>query len=334
VITRAVEPIRETLKRISGSLIAGGLAIFMKGPACGPEIEAAVQRFEGAYQLEMEKDYRIGDSPHRRKLVVLRRLDRPGVRAHGHAAVIQSEDNRQYKDLKKLLGSRGIKKQGLAIVAGARNIADIQRRHPQRGRLWVKTKDQPPAPANWSGLTTVELAPALFSTLDSFGTRHPLLVIETPPLGAWAPGDGLAEGCTLMVPFQDPENVGAVIRSAAAFGVRQVILLAEGANPYHPKALRASGGAVLAVALFQGPSINELPADLPVIALSAEGRDVSTVTFPRRFALLPGLEGPGLPRHRRDGAVALPMAEAVESLNAAAATAVVLYLWRQQRFVE
>lgn len=331
VITRAVEPIADTLARIAGCLAAGGLAVFMKGPSCGAEIEEAASRFAGSYRLEMNADYRIGDSPHRRKLVVWRRIDPPKPITAKAATVIQSQDNGLFKDLKKLLTGRGIKKQGRAIVAGARIIADIQRRSPGLGRLWLKTKDQPEPPANWQGVKTVELAPALFAALDVFGTQTPLLVIETPPPAPWHPGDGLAEGCTLMVPFQDPENVGAVIRSAAAFGVKQVIILAEGANPFHPKAIRASGGAVLAVTLWQGPSINDLPAGLPLIGLSAEGRDLATVAFPERFALLPGLEGPGLPRAFRAAAVAVPMQGEVESLNAAAATAVVLYVWGQGR---
>jgi len=331
VITRAVEPIADTLARIAGCLDAGGLAIFMKGPSCGPEIEAAVTRFAGSYRLEMDKDYRIGDSPHRRKLVVLRRIAPPIGATAKAATAIQSQDNSLYKDLKKLLTGRGIKKQGRAIVAGPRIIADIQRRCPGLGRLWLKTKDQPDPPADWPGVKSVALAPALFAVLDVFGTRTPLLVIETPPMVPWHPGDGIAEGCTLMVPFQDPENVGAVIRSAAAFGVRQVIMLAEGANPFHPKAIRASGGAVLAVSLFQGPSIHELPAELPVIGLSAEGRDLATVSFARRFALLPGLEGPGLPPCWRAAAVSVPMQGDVESLNAAVAEAVVLYVWDQGR---
>ena len=331
VITRAVEPIAETLERVQGCLRADGLAIFMKGPAGGSEIEEAVKRFRGAFQLELDKDYRIGASPHRRRLVVFRRIGPLEAAIPGCKHVIESENNGLFKDLKKLLGGRGIKKQGRAIVAGSRLVADIHERSPGLGRWWLRTRDQPGPPADWTEVEPAELAPALFNTLDIFGTRSPLLVIETPAVKPWLPGDGLARGCTLMVPFQDPENVGGVIRSAAAFGVEQVVILAEGANPFHPKSLRASGGAVLSVTLYQGPSINDLPADLPVFALSAEGRDLATVDFPQSFALLPGLEGPGLPPAWRSGAVSVPMNGPVESLNAAVATAVVLYEWARRK---
>ena len=96
-----------------------------------------------------------------------------------------------------------------------------------------------------------------------------------------------------MVPFQDPENVGAVVRSAAAFGAAQVILLAESAHPFHPKALRASGGAALAVILREGPSLSEIPDELPILSLSAEGTPLQEAEFPPAFGLLAGMEGPG-----------------------------------------
>jgi tRNA G18 (ribose-2'-O)-methylase SpoU len=106
-----------------------------------------------------------------------------------------------------------------------------------------------------------------------------------------------------------------------------VILLAESAHPYHPKALRASGGAVFAAALMRGPSLDDLPATLPIVALSREGRDVAGFPFPQSFGLLPGMEGPGLPVRFRAQTVAIPMAGNVESLNAATAAAIALYLW-------
>ena len=154
-----------------------------------------------------------------------------------------------------------------------------------------------------------------------------MLLVKIPPVKEWLPEDGLPQGCSLMIPFQDPENVGAVIRSAIAFGVKNILLLSESAHPFHPRALRASGGAVLKASLYHGPSLHDVPVDLPIMALSREGADISTVDFPDTFAFLPGIEGQGVPERFRDRAVAIPIRESVESLNAAAATAIALYVW-------
>ena len=120
--------------------------------------------------------------------------------------------------------------------------------------------------------------------------------------------------------------MGAVIRSAVAFGAAGIIMLAEAANPYHPKSVRASGGAVFRARLLEGPSIHDLPEDLPIVPLSKEGKRISDFKFPAKFGLLPGIEGPGLPDRFRKAAVSIPISQEVESLNAVVATAIALFV--------
>ncbi len=334
VITRAVESIEKTLLRINGCLAEDGLAVFMKGPACDDEISAAGDRFNQSYTLLINQSYQIPDTPHRRRLVVFRRIDAPGwekeKRAMSkHAArKIESEQNDTFKELKKLLTSRGIKKQEKALIAGVKQVREIMRDFPDRCDAWISEGEHLPPPEEAPGaLSWYQLSPRLFQDLDVNGTQSPLLLVTTPRIGKWDVNEGFAGGCTLLVPFQDPENVGAVIRSAVAFGVKSIVLLAESAHPYHPKAVRASGGAVLYANLYQGPSIADLPADLPIVALSGEGKDISEFVFPDAFGLLPGVEGTGLPKHLRGNSVAIPVSDCVESLNAATAAGIALYLW-------
>ncbi len=243
---------------------------------------------------------------------------------------IESPDNRVFKQLAKTLDVRGIRKLEQAIVSGSKIVADVLRDSPDLVEAWISAPAHPsppelPAHANW-----YELEPRLFRKLDVAGTGTPLLLVKVPATPAWNPGDG-ARGCTLLIPFQDPENVGAVIRSAVAFGVERIVLLAESAHPFHPKAVRASGGAVFAAKLFDGPPLHAVPDAVPVVALSASGRSIADFAFPERFALLPGIEGPGLPERFHARALAIPMTGKVESLNAAAATSIALYLWSQSR---
>jgi tRNA G18 (ribose-2'-O)-methylase SpoU len=141
----------------------------------------------------------------------------------------------------------------------------------------------------------------------------------------------LPKGAVPFIAFQDPANVGAVIRSAAAFGVRTIVLLREAANPYHPKSIRAAGTAVFLVEFMEGPSIRDIEsAKIPIVALSLGGTDIAHFQFPERFGLLPGMEGPGLPGELlRVEKLRIPIAPDVESLNAAAAVTIALYEWRR-----
>jgi 16S rRNA (guanine527-N7)-methyltransferase len=337
VITRAVEPMDETLERVRGCLAADGRVIFMKGPHCEAEIERAGARFKDEFALVLDRSYTIPSTRHDRRLLVYRRLDEPlysrRVKAMSVHAVrtITSDQNPLFKDLKKLLTGRGIRKSGQALVSGAKPIAELLVRHPQRCAAWLSRDDQaPPPPQSPGHLQWIQLAPALFAALDTFGTHTPMLLVTLPDIRPWEAGEGFENGCNLLIPFQDPENVGAAIRSAAAFGAAQVILLAESAHPFHPKSLRASGGAVLSVSLRQGPALDKLPEDLPILALSAEGADLRQASFPEAFGLLAGLEGPGLPEPWRRRALRIPIGSEVESLNAAAAVSVALYEWRRR----
>ncbi len=334
VITRAVEEVSKTLARVRGCLDHRGKVLFMKGPHCDAELGNIPIGTRSAYNLVMDRSYSIPRTRHQRRLVVFERLDQPHYNQKAQALKrfsvhqIESQKNPRFKNLKKLLSSRGVRKSGRALVAGSKPVSEILLRFPERCESWISNGDRDPPPGEGPGhISWLQMAPGLFNSLDVFGTGVPLLLVRYPEIHVWRPTDGFQEGCNLLVPFQDPENVGAVIRSAAAFGVKQVILLAESAHPFHPKALRSSGGAVLAMTLLNGPPIDQVPADLPIMALSAEGNDIRTAVFPPSFGLLVGLEGPGLPEVWRRSAWRIPIAAAVESLNAAAVSAVALYEW-------
>jgi tRNA G18 (ribose-2'-O)-methylase SpoU len=245
---------------------------------------------------------------------------------------IESADNPHFKRLKQALSGRGIRKHGVVIVSGRRSIRDVLAAFPEACEAWIATEDHVDPPAELApGTPCLQLARGLFRTLDTFGTDAPLILMRTPSIPDWDVAAGLPEGCSLLIPFQDPENVGAAVRSAVAFQVDSVILLAEAGHPFHPKAVRASGGAVFHARLLAGPPLGDLPADLPLVPLSAEGRDIATFEFPERFGLLPGLEGRGIPTGFRARALSIPIAHQIESLNAAAATAIALYVWSCSR---
>jgi tRNA G18 (ribose-2'-O)-methylase SpoU len=314
----------------------------MKGPECADEIGQARESHAESFRLVADHEYAIPGTPHQRRLVVFERLEggpvsprAASIATHaGPVREVSSETNPTFQLCRDLLGGRGIRKHGQALLAGPRQVAEVLARFPERAEAWLT--DTRGAPPPESRLVWYRLADPLFKALDVSGTHAPLLLVRLPEMPEWSDDAPWPEGCTLFVPFQDPENVGAVIRSAAAFGVARVVLLREAAHPFHPKSARAAGPALFQVAMLQGPSIQELTVrGAPLIALATDGPELGAEPFPERFGLVSGIEGPGLPPHLREGPRRrIAMEPGVESLNAATATAIALYAWRLGRSAE
>jgi 16S rRNA (guanine527-N7)-methyltransferase len=333
VITRAVATIAETLPRVASILEPGGRVLLMKGPGCDEEIAEADRSQKETFRRVADHHYTIPGTSHARRLVVYERTAVPVLAGAepttfaGPVRELTSAANPAFKLARSLLSGAGIRKHGRALLAGPRPVGEILARYPERVEAWITAREGPPPPRE--SLPWLRCDGALFRELDVSGTHAPLLLVAVPELPGWQASDPWPPGCTLFVPFQDPENVGAVIRSAAAFGVPRVVLLREAAHPFHPRAARAAGTALFQVDLLEGPSIRDLdPSTSPLIALAADGEDLRVAGFPDTFGLVAGVEGPGLPDSLREAPRRrIPIAEGVESLNAAAAVAVALYEW-------
>jgi TrmH family RNA methyltransferase len=191
-------------------------------------------------------------------------------------------------------------------------------------------------------------------------TEHPqgVAALVMPPAttleDAMAAPTACAPLVVVLAGVQDPGNVGTIVRTAAAFGATGVVTAATGhsgtASPFAPKALRASAGAALHVPVVAGMPMGILLTQLKLKGIAtvascvhernAQPGDSAQVVAPWQVewcepvALLVGNEGAGLPEdvvHSADVRIHIPMATQVESLNAGAAAAVVLYEAYRQR---
>lgn len=131
--------------------------------------------------------------------------------------------------------------------------------------------------------------------------------------------------------IQDPSNVGAIVRSAAAFGVGRIVLDRACADPWSPKALRAGMGGHFGLQIRQ---INDLGAEIEAFkgtvacTVPLGGVVLGEAPLNRSSAWIFGGEGRGLSEEtirRADLRVTIPMAAGTESLNVAAAAAICLY---------
>ncbi len=140
--------------------------------------------------------------------------------------------------------------------------------------------------------------------------------------------------CLILENMQDPGNVGTVLRTADALRCSAVILAGACADPYSPKAVRASMGAVFRrrVLELDTDALIEAAAelDMPIFAaaLDPSARDIREIELPASCAFAIGNEGGGLSEKLLAAArerVIIPMDERCESLNAAAAATVLLW---------
>jgi TrmH family RNA methyltransferase len=185
-----------------------------------------------------------------------------------------------------------------------------------------------------SGLPGIEIEPSTLASVSGLasGTRT-LAVYEE----RWA-SEAVGPVCVYLHGVSDPGNVGAVLRSAQAVGAACVALGPGTADPYGPKAVRASMGAIFAVPVARAMAIGELPGETIALVAGA-GEPLGELWGARRAAveggakrepppttLLIGAEREGLP----DAVVALADHVAhipirTHSLNAAMAATVALY---------
>jgi RNA methyltransferase, TrmH family len=136
--------------------------------------------------------------------------------------------------------------------------------------------------------------------------------------------------CVYLHGVRDPGNVGTVLRSAQAFGASCVALGPDCADPYSPKAVRASMGAIFGVAVARVESIGELPGERMALVANAgevlRGPPAPPPAGSQGVTLLIGAEREGLPDEvvaKCERVAHIPIE--AESLNAAMAATVALY---------
>jgi RNA methyltransferase, TrmH family len=165
----------------------------------------------------------------------------------------------------------------------------------------------------------VDVEPELLAGVSSLGSGTRVLAVYER---RWAQATGPL--CVALWGVRDPGNVGTVVRSALAFGADSVALGPDCADPFSPKAVRASMGAIFALPVARITDPSELPGER--IALAARRGEPLTGPLSDPATIVIGAERMGLPA----GVVAacertahIPIAS--ESLNAAMAATVALY---------
>jgi RNA methyltransferase, TrmH family len=168
------------------------------------------------------------------------------------------------------------------------------------------------------GLGGTEVEPALLDRVASLSSG-------TRAIGVWRErwADAVAPPCTYLHGVSDPGNVGTVVRTAAALVGGTVVLGPECADPFGPRAVRASMGAVFSQPVMRG-GLESTPE--PRAALVAHGGE-GLEALPGVATVCLGAERDGLPPEVAEACerrITIPLRAGAESLNVAAAAAVAL----------
>jgi TrmH family RNA methyltransferase len=245
----------------------------------------------------------------------------------------------------ELAGIEGARLVETALRSGIEAIAilvsDSGNRHLARLQEWI-----PPA------ARLLRTSDRLFSHAAATEAPQGIAALVRPRAASF---DDLVRGLPLvlvMAGVQDPGNVGALVRTAEAFGASGAAACAAGgmgtANPFGPKALRASAGTALRLPILRGVACPILLAQLRVagVRVYAACPDAPKAMAPWEAdwrgpaALLVGNEGAGLPpelARSADGIIRIPQAAApdadaaMDSLNVAVAGSILLYEAARQR---
>ena len=257
--------------------------------------------------------------------------------------VIRSRDNTFVKQLVALAhSSRERKKSALTVLDGIHLVS-----------AYVDAIGEPVAVAtSESAQSRVEvlallarcgtahknlLADTLMASASTLDSPAFMMAIVPTPVACTIADD--ADAVLALEDVQDPGNVGSMLRSAAAAGVRHVALSKTCAFAWAPKVLRAAQGAHFSLNITEGVDLAEFVKrfrgqSLALVLQTANAKPLHAINLNMPTLFLIGNEGAGLSRDVELAATArvtIPMPGKMESLNAAAAGAICLFELVRQR---
>jgi len=261
------------------------------------------------------------------------------------AEIITSAANPLLKDVRKALARGGLTASGGCVVETF-HLLEEALGSPCRVRTVIAAESVLAAAEDHlgirAGIRLVTVPDKLLNAIADVAASQGVVALVDPPEHT-VHQIFRAPSLVLVVDgLQDPGNLGAILRSAEAFGATGLLLLKGVVSPFNPKALRASAGSVFRVPFVQGmaetlalEALRYNGADLFAAVPNTHGRlnsSPSDADLTRPCAIVLGSEGRGVSSVMRSAArdISIPTA-GVESLNAAVAAAILLYEARRQR---
>ena len=244
--------------------------------------------------------------------------------------------------LRALLQDKQVRaKEGAFVVEGAKAVGDLLTRFPEQILTLVITppylaRESPAIRHRRHGVTAKQYSctEQRFGNLSEVEAPQGILAVIQQP--KWDEEKVLSQSNILGIfgeRLQDPANVGAITRTAAALHADALWLTPESADVYNPKVVRAASGALLSLPIFLAPDVSGL-IQRGCQVYAADVSSCGTIPIdeigeaPRKLVLAVGNEGRGLSIATSKTAVlrfTIPLSRDVESLNVAATIAISLF---------
>ena len=231
------------------------------------------------------------------------------------------------KELRRRVRDR---RPGEVVVDGRRLVADLIRWGVPLRELYLEAGVEPDPEIVTAAGSVWALDSRVLSDISP--TRHPqgvLAVVDEPTLKPWSGTSGVA---LYLDGIQDPGNLGAIVRSAAALGGSAVLLSPQSADPFHHASVRGSAGAVFRLPIERDASLTGAADRIAVgggevWASGTSGHPIDVWRPTEPVLLLLGAEGAGISGpalEASQGTVVVPLGREVESLNVAVAAGILL----------
>jgi TrmH family RNA methyltransferase len=241
-----------------------------------------------------------------------------------------------YRELAEKKGRLGA---GFFLVEGEKSIRQILGNHPE-AVTEIMASEEPPL--DFRKYPMRQVSASQFRYISSAQTPQGIAALVKIPADIYTthPPADAGHKILLLEDIQDPGNMGTLIRTAAAFDFSGVILSDKCADPFSPKVIQSTAGAVMSLWLRATAQYLELvkalrPQGYPLLASELNGTDRPDILHRTKFILALGNEAAGLSSallELADFYVNIPIArEKAESLNAAVCGGILMYLSAEKK---
>lgn len=230
--------------------------------------------------------------------------------------IIKSSDNKKYKSLKKLLTKKEREKTKTFLIEG-KNIIEEAKKH---NKILTYITDDLNKVEDNIFYVDKKLKESLSSLKNSNEDLALVEYLDTKDISS--------DTILLVDNVRDPSNLGTILRTCLAFGIKDVVLSLNTVDLYNPKVLRASEGAIFSLNILREDLISFISKnkDYKVLSTSLKANDLKALKINKKMIVI-GNEGKGVSEgilEISDDYLKIPIKN-IDSLNVAIATSIILY---------